>query len=106
MADGMKVIKLVPSTDPQPHPSSSSEDFKKRILFSFLVAVLFIISFASYRWFIYANTHISTNNSYVETEVWQINSRNLGYVKSVLVHENEQAKKGQVLALLDDLDVQ
>ena len=53
-----------------------------------------------------SDTHISTNNSYIEAEVWPINFRSLGYVKSILVEENDHVKNGQLLAQLDDSDVQ
>jgi membrane fusion protein (multidrug efflux system) len=63
------------------------------------------ISLAIY-WFIYLNTHISTDNAYVEADLYPVNARMMGYIKEVLVHENDAVVEGQPLVRLDDTDVQ
>ncbi|MBC7467516.1 MAG: HlyD family secretion protein [Bdellovibrio sp.] len=55
-------------------------------------------------WFYWSNNYISTENAYVETELSPVNSRLMGYVREVLVQENDIVKKGQEILKLDDVD--
>ncbi len=68
------------------------------IVSSLVVAVL------SYYWFVYTIHHISTENAYVDTDMFPINSRIMGYVKDVLVSKGKEISQGQTLAMLDDAD--
>ncbi len=108
MTDNLRVIKLS-NSGPETRQSTGTgyrHDMKSRILFSFLGVVSVAICMISYFWFVYSVSHISTNDAYVEAEVWQVNSRNIGYVKAISISENEHVKKGQILAQLDDSDVE
>ncbi|MBC7458914.1 MAG: HlyD family secretion protein [Bdellovibrionaceae bacterium] len=55
-------------------------------------------------WFYWSNKYITTENAYVETELSPVNSRLMGYVREVLVSENDVVKKGQEILKLDDVD--
>lgn len=65
------------------------------------VAVLGLL----YWWRIFAMSHISCDNAYVESEITPINSRIMGMVREVLVEENQAVKQGQPLLQLDQTDV-
>ena len=79
---------------------------KKIIIVSVLSGVLVIVSSLSYFWFVYSSSHITTDNAYIEAELFPLNSHIMGYVKEVLVEENDVVKKGQPLLELDDSDLQ
>jgi membrane fusion protein (multidrug efflux system) len=57
-----------------------------------------------YRWWQYASTHEETDNASVAGHVHQISSRINGTVADVLVDDNQQVQKGQLLVKLDPRD--
>lgn len=59
-----------------------------------------------YRWWQYASTHQSTDNATVAGHIHQVSSRINGTVGDVLVDDNQQVKKGQLLVKLDPRDYQ
>src|SRR5271156_6315826 len=74
---------------------SRAEGLRKRkvIAVIILAAALAIILSFSYVWFIYSSTHISTDNAYIEADLYPLNSHIMGYVKNVFVEENDEVKK-------------
>ncbi|WP_240999098.1 biotin/lipoyl-binding protein, partial [Pseudomonas viridiflava] len=46
----------------------------------------------------------STNDAFVAADFTQIAPRVAGFIKEVLVQDNQQVKAGQLLALIDDRD--
>ncbi len=88
--------------DYRPTPSK----FSKRQLYGGLSAILTMaILLLSYKWYIYNETHLSTDNAYVENDLYPVNSRIMGYVRAVNIQENSKVKKGDVLAEFDDKDL-
>jgi membrane fusion protein (multidrug efflux system) len=59
-----------------------------------------------YHWWQYASVHESTEDAYVRGNVHPVSSRINGTVASVLVDDNQQLKKGQLLVKLDPSDYQ
>lgn len=57
-----------------------------------------------YPWWRYASTHESTDNATVEGHIHQVSSRINGTVANVLVNDNQQVRKGQLLVKLDPRD--
>lgn len=55
-------------------------------------------------WYWTSLKRISTDNAYVETSMYPINSRMMGFVRDVFVEENQIVKKGDLLLKLDDID--
>lgn len=96
--------KLVFSSPKKKEVDSLS--WKKILVFGFLGIMAAMVSFMTYHWFIYSATHISTNDSFVETDIWPINSHNMGYIRDVLTKENQVVAKGDILLQLDDRDLQ
>ena len=87
---------------------SRADDLRKKKIIVMIGSgiALAIISTMSYIWFLYSSTHISTDNAYIEADLFPLNSHIMGYVKNVLVEENDVVKKGQPLIELDDSDLQ
>ncbi len=87
---------------------SRADDLKKKKMIVMIGAgvALVIISTMSYIWFVYSSSHISTDNAYIEADLYPLNSHIMGYVKNVLVEENDVVKKGQPIIELDDSDLQ
>ncbi len=94
-------------------PVINMDDYRKKIklsqikIFYFLVVGLLFscVSGLGYFWYIYSESHVSTDNSYVENDIFPVNSRMMGFVKSTFPKENQFVKKGQLLAQFDDQDL-
>lgn len=65
------------------------------------IAVVFaaIWGVRSWRW---GQSHVSTDDAYVTSDVIQVTPRVNGYLARILVNDNEPVKAGQLLAQLDD----
>jgi len=50
-------------------------------------------------------TEQSTNDAYVSADYTLVVPRVAGFIKEVLVEDNQQVKAGQLLALIDDRDL-
>lgn len=94
------------STEGRAASRQMTEDLKKKLVFGFLACVGVLVVSLIYRWYIFGASHISTDNAYIEADIWPVNSRNLGSIREVLVKENQRVKKGDSLIRLDDSDVQ
>ncbi len=53
-------------------------------------------------YWLFASSHVSTDNAYVTADVVQIAPQVSGTVQQVLVKENQEIKEGELLAVLDD----
>lgn len=72
----------------------------------FLASIgLAMIAVSSY-WFIYLERFVTTDDAYIETDLFPVNARIMGYVKEVLVEEGTPVKKGDLIAAIDDSDLQ
>ncbi len=78
---------------------------KELMLAAFVSFILGIVTYLSYNWFIYSRSHIETNNAYIESDVFQVQSRMIGYVKSVNTEEDHAVTKDTSLLDLDDTDI-
>ncbi len=79
-------------------------DRRKLIRIGGATAVILII--ACIPLYLHAMSHESTDDAYVEAHVTTISPRVAGHVASVYITDNQQVKKGQVLAELDPRDFQ
>lgn len=78
---------------------------KELILAGFVSFVFGIVTYLSYHWFIYSRSHIETNNAYIESDVFQVQSRMMGYVKTVIAEEDHRVEKDTSLIDLDETDI-
>ena len=108
---GEPAIKLTPpfnkdekqkAETPKSAPKSKVTKYH---LMALCTVVLVLITLLSYQWFIYSKSNIETNNAYVEADIYNVQSRMMGYVKELSVEEGDPVKKGQTLLALDDTDI-
>lgn len=96
------------SAAPEDKKKESQPQHKKRrglILVGLGVAAV-AAGIGGFRWWQYASTHQSTDDAYVTGNVHPISSRINGTVAQVLVDDNQEVGKGQVIAKLDPRDYQ
>lgn len=90
-----------------PLPTEKEKNKKKEIFLLILVSFsLGVVSYLSYDWFIFSKNHIETNNAYIESDIYHVQSRIMGYVKEVLVSEDQSVQKSTQLLQLDTTDVE
>ena len=73
---------------------------RKKALAIFAVATLVTIGSGIFYWW-YRQTHISTDDAFVEGRIHPVAARIQGTVAAVLVEDNQQVKKGQPLLRID-----
>jgi membrane fusion protein, multidrug efflux system len=76
---------------------------KKRaalILLVLLIAALLL----GVRLWVKSKTHVETDNAFIESHVYSISARVPGHVARVMVQDNQQVRKGDLLVELDPVD--
>ena len=84
--------------------SPSGNGQKKKKAFMIVGTVVTIGLIAGYFVSAYNKTHISTDDAFIEGNIHTIAARVSGSVKTVLVHDNQQVKQGDILIELDPMD--
>ena len=77
---------------------------KVMIIFGILFLLFFL--FFGVKWVHYRFTHAITDASFVKSDLVDISPLVTGRVKKLLVDESDKIEKGQLIALLDDIDYQ
>jgi len=70
------------------------------------VIVLVVAGFYGYRMWSFGSTHVSTDDAYLTSNVVIVSPEVSGKVVNVLVRENQEVKKGELIAVLDGVDYQ
>ncbi len=80
----------------------------KRRHFVLAVVALIVVAggFVGYRWWQWAEVHESTDDAYAQVTISVVSPRVAGRVSEVLVEDNQQVQKGDVLVRLDPSDYQ
>lgn len=99
MADPLR-LKAIPL--PALLKKNRRKEYALLVLTSFSLGIM---SYLSYDWFIYSKSHIETNNAYIDTDIYHIQSRIMGYVKDVFVNEDQAILKSDILLQLDTTDL-
>ena len=95
--------------DEPPHepgePAKAKKPFYKRTRLM-IVASVFLIAglFFGARYYAYASAHESTDDAFIEGHVIQISPKVTGHISKVFIEENQQVKKGDLLAEIDSRD--
>src|SRR5439155_6328135 len=77
----------------------------RRVLLIFVGAVLLIVTgIIGARYGLYALSHESTDNAYVEAHITAISPKVVGHVVKVYVDDNRLVKKGELLVEIDPRD--
>jgi len=88
------------------------EHVRKRPLYrrrGFLIVALLVLMVAIFfggRYWLYARSHESTDDAFVDGHIIQVSPKVSGYVLKVYVTDNQQVKAGDLLAELDPRDLQ
>ncbi len=99
-------IKLVPpKAESKSFIQLNRDFFFKMGLLSIGCFVAGLATTLCYKWFIYSKSHIETNNAYVEADIYNVQSRMMGYVNAVKVEEDQKVEKNDVLIQMDETDV-
>ncbi len=71
-----------------------------------VIAAVFLIAglFFGVRYYVYASAHESTDDAFIEGHVIQISPKVTGHISKVYIEENQQVKKGDLLAEIDSRD--
>src|ERR1041385_6993363 len=80
-------------------------DFLKRPKVLAVVAVVILIALIfGVRYWLYARSHESTDDAFIDGHIIQLSPKISGYVKKVYVSDNQQVKAGDLLIELDARD--
>lgn len=88
------------------------EHIRKRPLyrrpgFLIIVALLFLVAIVfGGRYWLYARSHESTDDAFIDGHIIQVSPKVSGYVLKVYVTDNQQVKAGDLLAELDPRDLE
>jgi membrane fusion protein (multidrug efflux system) len=95
-------VEKIEETKPAP-PATSGKRQKAGII---LLCILIGGALLGGRWWLHSQTHIETDNAFVETHIHSVATRVGGTVKSVLVTDNQLVKKGELILEIDPADYQ
>lgn len=90
----------------EPPKNKQKRKLPKALILAGLGVGAIAAGMAGYHWWQYASVHESTDDAYVRGNVHPVSSRINGTVVSVLVDDNQQVKKGQLVVKLDPSDYQ
>jgi len=80
-------------------------DFRKhRKVLSVAAVVLIIGLIFGVRYWLYARSHESTDDAFIDGHIIQVSPKASGYVKKIYVSDNQQVKAGDLIAELDARD--
>lgn len=79
---------------------------KKQRAGIFLLIILAVGGAFGFKWWIKGQTHITTDNAFVEAHIHSISARIPGIVRNVAVRDNQFVKKGDLIVELDPTDYQ
>lgn len=81
-------------------PGRPNNSRRRKAVTLFLIAALVTIGSGAFYW-LYRQTHITTDDAYVEGRVHQVAARIQGTVVEVLVEDNQPVKQGEPLLRID-----
>lgn len=86
-------------------PNNQKEGNGKKIRAVVIILTVFLIIIAlGARMWVRSKTHITTDNAFIESNIYTVSSRIPGTVKNVYVNDNQPVKKGELLLELDPRD--
>lgn len=89
----------------EPNVLPEEKKSKKTLLIIVAVIILIVGGYFAYQKIIYSMHNEDTENSHLQTNIVPIAPRIQGYVKDVLIEENQKVKAGDTLIILDDRDL-
>lgn len=95
-----------PAATSQEQTSVPAPRNRQRTALIVLILIMLLGIGLGLRWFIRSQTHIETDNAFIEAPIHPVAPRIPGTVTRVLVRDNQFVKKGQLLVELDPSDYQ
>jgi len=77
---------------------------RRRVTFAVALLVIVAGAILGARWIIYSRTHASTDDAYVEADIFPVSPRIAGHVLMVLIEQNQPVRRGQLLVEIDPQD--
>src|ERR1700754_421654 len=93
------VNKLVPPASPAKRPF-----YKRRGVLIIAAVVLLVGAIVGVRYWLYARSHESTDDAFIDGHIIQISPKAAGYVAKIHVDDNQQVKAGDLLVEIDPRD--
>lgn len=84
--------------------SGKKKSGKKSILYTVLVIIALIAGYFGYKELHFYTTHVETEDAQTDGYITPVLARVSGYITDVYVNDNENVKKGQLLAQIDTTD--
>jgi membrane fusion protein (multidrug efflux system) len=81
-----------------------SSQLVRRVLLVAVIVAIAVAAFPAFRYYRYIESHVSTDDAYVDGTVALVSSRVAGTVSAVYVEDNWMVKEGQLLITLDPRD--
>src|ERR1041385_904421 len=94
------------------HPEGVDAETRKRPLYrrpAFLIVALIVLLIAAafgIRYWLYARSHESTDDAFIDAHITPVSPKVSGYIAKVHVKSNQQVKKGDLLVEIDPRDFQ
>jgi len=78
--------------------------YKRPVFVIGAIIVLLVVGIIGMRYWLYARSHETTDDAFVDGHIIQVSTKASGYVAKVYVTDNQQVKAGDLLAELDARD--
>src|SRR5690242_18553560 len=96
----------IPPSEPQ-SPETRKRPLYRRPAFLIIAIVVFVVACVlGIRYWLYARSHESTDDAFIDAHVIQVSPKVSGYIVKVYVDSNQQVNKGDLLAEIDPRDYQ
>jgi len=101
--DKLPEPRTVESVDPPATPAKRPF-YKRRSVLIIAGVVLLVGAIIGVRYWLYARSHESTDDAFIDGHIIQINPKVAGYIAKVYVNDNQQVKAGDLLVEIDTRD--
>lgn len=91
-------------TEPQPQQKPAGNNAKKKKVLTIFGIIVALGLIAGWLYNSYRQTHITTDDAFIEGNIHTISSRINGAVKSIAVTDNQRVSRGDVIVELDPAD--
>ncbi len=81
-----------------------SSQLVRRVLLVVVIVAVAVAALPAFHYYLYIESHVSTDDAYVDGTVALVSSRVAGTVTNVYVEDNWTIKEGQLLLTLDPSD--
>src|SRR5215470_5781490 len=100
------MMKAEPAEPPETkEPEKTKQPLYKRPRMIAIAAVFLIAAiFFGFRYYVYANAHESTDDAFIDGHIIQISPQVTGHIVKVYITDNQEVKKGDLLAEIDPRD--